>query len=129
MTRVAIAHLVADLPTQYPSWIEWFSRLGPLATVLTAVVALAVGVRTVRQRTEADRRDQWWKRAQWALDLALEPDADKQLVGFQVLRYLARSKLATFEELELLDAVAVPSFAEPANEIDVDEDVEENDVE
>jgi hypothetical protein len=70
------------------------------------MVALAVGFVTVRQRREADRRDQWWKRAQWALDLVMSPSESQSraAVGFAVLERLASSELARREELLVLEA-------------------------
>lgn len=87
-------------------WLHTLSLVGPIATGMAALVALTVGLFTLRQRQEADRRDQWWKRAQWALDLVLEPSEDegKATVGFAVLERLADSDLARKEELLILEA-------------------------
>ena len=78
--------------------------LAPFATLVVASVALFVGLRTVRQRDLADRRDQWWKRYQWATGLTLDPDEHLQDLGFRALELLAGSELAGQEEIELLDA-------------------------
>ncbi len=95
------AAVVAD-----SSLLHTLSQLGPVATGVAALVALAVGLVTVRQRREADRRDQWWKRAQWALDLVLSPSESepRAAVGFAVLERLAMSDLARREELLVLEA-------------------------
>lgn len=77
--------------------------LSPLATLVVATVALFVGLRTVRQRDRADRREQWWERARWATDLTLADDDHRRELGFDVLALLARSRLAAEEELDLLD--------------------------
>lgn len=77
--------------------------LAPLATLVVASVALFVGLRTVRQRDLADRRDQWWKRYQWATDLTLDPDVHRRDLGLRVLELLAASRLAGSEEIDLLD--------------------------
>ena len=77
--------------------------LGPLATLVVASVALYVGLRTVRQRDRADRRDQWWKRMQWATDLTLSDDLHRQELGYAAIDLLGRSSLAGHEELALLD--------------------------
>ena len=86
--------------------LHTLSQLGPVATGLAALVALAVGLVTVLQRREADRRDQWWKRAQWALDLVLSPSESepRAAVGFAVLERVAASGLARHEELLVLEA-------------------------
>lgn len=78
------------------------AALSPLATLVVASVALVVGLRTLRQRDRADRRDQWWERARWAADLTLDDDEHRRELG-QVLGTLARSELAGPEEVDLVD--------------------------
>jgi len=85
--------------------------MGPLATALAALIALIVGIITVRQRITADRHDHWWKRAQWALDLTLHPDVDKQLVGYRALGWLATSKLASRKDLDFIDVATEEPLA------------------
>lgn len=94
--------------------LETVAQLGPVATALTAIVALIVGIGTIRQRQQADaldaqaqRRDQWWQRTQWAIDRLYEPPEDRQLVSWRILGTLAESELAGPEELAILRAVAV----------------------
>ena len=79
------------------------SDLAPVATLVVASVALFVGLRTIRQRDLADRRDQWWKRYQWATDLTLAEDVHRRDLGLRVLELLAASRLAGEEEIDLLD--------------------------
>ena len=79
-------------------------ELAPVATLVVATVALYVGLRTIRQRDLADRREQWWERFRWATDLATGEDEDDRLLGLDVLELLADSRLAGPEELDLLEA-------------------------
>lgn len=83
-------------------WLGALSLLGPVATGAAAIVALAVGIATVRQRDRADRREQWWRRAEWALGLTLSDDREQMSQGYAVLAFLARSDLATRDEQGLL---------------------------
>ena len=78
-------------------------ELAPIATLVVATVALYVGLRTIRQRDLADRRDQWWKRFVWAYELTLAEDEQRRALGLEALELLARSRLAEAEEIELLD--------------------------
>jgi hypothetical protein len=80
------------------------AALAPLATLGVVLVAYLA----YRQRSWADRRDQWWKRAQWAIDAALD-DADphRRLAGLKVLVQLIGSDLATAEDADLMSALAV----------------------
>jgi hypothetical protein len=95
-------------------WWQVLGALGPLAILLTGLVAALISYLVLRQRTNADAleliqktradsRAEWWRRTQWALDRALEPDEDVKALGLGALAVLAQSELASAEELELLD--------------------------
>lgn len=80
------------------------AAVAPLATFGVVVVAYL----TYRQKSHADRRDQWWKRAQWGIDSALnDADPQRRLAGIKVLVQLIGSDLATAEDAELMSALAV----------------------
>ncbi|GIG36571.1 hypothetical protein [Cellulomonas pakistanensis] len=87
-------------------WLGALSLLGPVATGAAAVVALVVGIATVRQRDRADRREQWWRRAEWALGLTLSDDWEAVRRGYAVLDHLVGSDLATADERGLLRAAS-----------------------
>jgi hypothetical protein len=86
-------------------------ELAPIATLVVATVALYVGLRTIRQRDLADRRDQWWKRFVWANELTLAQDEQARALGLETLELLARSSLAGPEEIELLDVGMTAALA------------------
>ncbi|MCU1517418.1 MAG: hypothetical protein JWQ75_2139 [Pseudarthrobacter sp.] len=80
------------------------AAVAPLATFGVVLVAYL----TYRQRAHADRRDQWWKRAQWGIDSALnDADPQRRLAGMKVLVQLIGSDLATAEDADLMSALAV----------------------
>jgi hypothetical protein len=83
-------------------WLDALARLGPAATGVAALVALAVGIATVRQRDRADQRDQWWERARWALETTTAADDETARRGWAVLRHLYDSDLASGDEQGLL---------------------------
>ena len=89
--------------------VEW----QPVATVASALLVLAAALLTVRQRDRADRKDQWWKRTQWALDLVLTGDEHARVLGMSVLQQQVESTLADEEDLELLAAPALWSIDLP----------------
>lgn len=107
--------------------------LQPLATVLAAALALTGAGLLVRQgraaahqraeadrltldqRDAADRKEQWWSRTQWALELSFsDVDAEREL-AYEVLAQQGASTLADEEDLALLEAVAVLSYGEPVD--------------
>ena len=77
------------------------------AVALTAALAALYGVRsTVRQKELSDRRAEWWRRATWALDKTASGTEYDQLIGWQVLRCLLASELATPTESAIIEALA-----------------------
>ncbi len=95
-------------------WWQVVAALGPLAVLLTGLVAALISILVLRQRTQADAleliqkthadsRAEWWRRTQWALDRALDADENTKALGLAALAVLAQSELASTEELELLD--------------------------
>jgi hypothetical protein len=85
-----------------PDWLRYAAAFAPL---LAAVIAGWIAWRTLAQRRQADRRDQWWKRTQWAIDLAMDRDFSRAIVGLVALKHLAASDLCTREDYELLDKI------------------------
>ncbi len=88
-------------------WVgEWLKSpgFGGLAAVVAAGVAFIGVSRTVKAQREAARRQQWWERARWALDLTLDQESSTRVVGFEVLDALANSEYAEEHEAEVIDA-------------------------
>jgi hypothetical protein len=95
---------VLEAPPASPAqWWELVAALSPAAILLAGVLAGIVGLLTLRQKSLADRRAEWWRRAQWALDASLSDSAARAAMGVNVLEVLAVSDLATDDELEILD--------------------------
>lgn len=81
------------------------AELGPVATSLTALVALNVGVVTVAQKRVADARAAWWSRAQWALERSMEESVRSRVIGQLTLAHLVHSDLVTADDLALIEAI------------------------
>lgn len=79
---------------------------GVLATALGTAVAFMVGVITVRQKSKADRRAEWWRRAQWAIDHATSDREEAVEVGLISMTHLIESTLATDEDIRLVRELA-----------------------
>jgi hypothetical protein len=99
---------------QQPEWWNVLEALGPLATLLAAAVAGFIAWQALKQRSLADRRSEWWSRAQWALDASLSADMERKATGLGVLALLAKSHLATDEEIEILATAAIRPLQEAA---------------
>lgn len=88
-----------------PEWLQYVAAFAPLSTLLAALIAGWIAWRTLAQRREADRRDQWWQRTQWAISLAMDPDFSRAVVGLIALKHLAASDLCTGEDYQMLDKI------------------------
>jgi hypothetical protein len=98
--------------SQDVGWWEVLGALSPLATLLAATIAGTIAWQALKQRSLADRRAEWWGRAQWALNAALSGDPALKETGLGILGILATSSLATNEEIEILGVAAVQPLAE-----------------
>ena len=76
---------------QQSEWWNVLEALGPLATLLAAAVAGFIAWQALKERSLADRRSEWWSRAQWALDASLSADMERKATGLGVLALLAKS--------------------------------------
>jgi len=94
------------------NWLgEWLSSpgFGGLAAVVAAAIAYRGVRRTVGQQQEAARKQQWWDRARWALDLTQDDDNEvARLVGLEGLEALAESEYAEQHEAEVISAAVAP---------------------
>lgn len=98
--------------SQDVAWWEVLGALSPLATLLAAAIAGTIAWQALKQRSLADRRGEWWGRAQWALNAALSEDPALKETGLGILGILATSSLATDEEIEILSVAAVEPLAQ-----------------
>ncbi|MEO6529445.1 MAG: hypothetical protein ABI563_05780 [Specibacter sp.] len=85
-------------------WVPW-TAWGSYAGLVVAAVAFIVGLRTLKQKREADAKSEWWRRAQWALEATSSEDTIMYSYGTEMLALLTKSKLTDVEDRGLLDAV------------------------
>lgn len=126
-------------------WWEIVGALGPFAILLAAGIAATVAGMSLRQKSIADQlalaqksaadsRSEWWRRAQWALDTAMSADTVQRALGNAILSVLAGSELASAEELAIFDIAwkSVPRVAnagEPPHRVDYADHGDDNGVE
>lgn len=93
-------------PTDLPQWLGMIRAaglgLGPLLTFAAALIAAKIAHRAYRQRKEADERAEWWRRVQWALEYASDPDAEKVRIGLRALNHLVDSSLANDDDKDMV---------------------------
>ena len=88
---------------------------GGLAALVAAIIAFRAARNSVRnsaeqarqdrdQRNRADRKAQWWARAQWALNLTVSGSTEQATVGYRVLHSLGSSEWAEEHEADVIAA-------------------------
>lgn len=101
-------------------WFSDWSRtagFGGAAAIVAATIAYFAATQNARRQERADRKAQWWARAQWALDLTLHKDEHAQEVGFRVLAALSESEWAGEHEAGVIAAATGPALeSEPSTE-------------
>jgi hypothetical protein len=87
----------------------WATVLVGTLTVAGAGVAAWIGAgrttEATRQRENAAAREEWFRRLQWAAQLALSTDELTRAAGLSLLGVLAGSPLAGAAELDMLSAL------------------------
>lgn len=95
------------------TWGTWLtsSGFGGTAAVVAACIAFLAASRSVRGQRETARKQQWWDRARWALDLTLSEDRVHRIVGLEVLDALGASDFAAEHEFDVVQAAIQPTLA------------------
>lgn len=110
--------------------VEWnWTVLADVAVGAAALAAAIGGVATLMQRTRADQRAEWWKRAERCGDYLVDGDADteddKYRLGVGLLRALELDDSRTGRrETEYLSALGAAATLDPIDP-DVDNEGEE----
>ena len=96
-------------------WLDVISRFAP---VFAAVLVLIGVYFTIRQKDRTDRKEQWWKRVQWAADAVMTTDTRHRCIGMSALTALiSTADVMSTDDAGLLqaiiDQVDLSSFADP----------------
>lgn len=91
---------------------EWVRSpgFGGFAAVVAALIAVGGVWLNARSQRAGTRKQQWWERAHWALDLTLSDRPADREVGFAVLEALAESEWAAEHEADVIEAATEPSL-------------------
>lgn len=108
-----------DMPSGPAQW--WGRVTAPQATLLAALGVGVVGGVTILQKLRNDRRDQWWKRAQWAIDHTLDEEERSQIVGWAAIAELSARGPATRQDRLLLRQVVDAVLDDAADAGDIDD--------
>lgn len=95
--------MVEWLHTWFFAWAQ-SPGFGGVAALIAASIAYAAARRQTTINRLSQRKEQWWKRAEWALNLSLSDDSDERTVGFRVLESLSTSEWAAEHEGDVIAA-------------------------
>jgi len=81
-------------------FLEWARSpgFGGATAVVAAVIAFVGAWRQLVLQRQSQRKEHWWKRAEWALNLTIDPRPEVRDVGHTVLEALAASEWANEHE-------------------------------
>ncbi|RFA15580.1 hypothetical protein B7R22_06410 [Subtercola boreus] len=93
---------------------EWIRSPGfaGSAAVVAAVIAFTTARKDRRQKERAERKAQWWSRAEWALNQVTDRDDFTAQIGLNVLDALGNSEWAGEHEGDVIAAATAPFLSE-----------------
>ena len=115
-TFAALARYLGTALAATLDWLrEWLLSpgFGGAAAVLAAVIAFFAARRQAEVNRIAGRKEQWWKRAEWALNLTLSDKSENRIVGLDTLDALSRSEWAAEHEGDVIAAATEWALGEP----------------
>lgn len=98
----------------FGEWLKvWMSVVADLVTVVALIGAFFGWKSIAGKRLEAEKaremarrkREAWWRRVQWGIELATSADPNRQYMGIQALQQFALGELTTPEDLKLMEAL------------------------
>lgn len=72
--------------------------------VVASGLAFSAAMLSLRQKAAHDRRDAWWKRAQWAIDHGLSTHSESRFVGTEAMQVLAQEPTTSASDMKVLDS-------------------------
>lgn len=90
---------------ELPAWLQIAIAVGPVGLLLVGLVGSGVAYSSYRQRRHADRRAEWWRRVQFAVEMALSDDPETSRVGAELLGALGTIDEATSKDTRLLKQI------------------------
>lgn len=95
-----------DMLTVVPllTWGQWLTSpgFGGSAAVVAAVITFVGVRRAAAVQRENARRDQWWDRLKWAVDLALSDDEATANAGLEAMRAITETEGFDDDELNFI---------------------------
>lgn len=102
----AVSSIDVLIHGQPAEWWQVVAALTPFAASLALVFALIALCRlTAAPALRSQRRAEWWSRAEWAMDMALDDKPDRRKAGLALLEQLSTYRFVDKEDALLLGQV------------------------
>jgi hypothetical protein len=75
-------------------------------TLIVGSFATIGALATWQQRYQADRRSEWWRRTQWAIERTFSNNETEGVLGWNLLAAQVGSSLATRDDADVVQVVA-----------------------
>jgi hypothetical protein len=111
----AVSSIDVVIHAEPGEWWQVLPALTPLAALLALVFALifALCLLTAAPAAGSGRRAEWWSRAEWAMDLALDDKPERRKAGLALLEQLSTDRFVGKEDALLVAQVRALVLGNP----------------
>ena len=88
------------------------------ATLIVGGLAAAGVIVTSQQKNRPDRRSEWWRRTTWAFERTFSDNDAQARLGWSILYTLTWSKLATVDDIDIVQVIAEHAAIDDVGEED-----------
>lgn len=104
----AVSSIDVVIHAEPAEWWQVVAALTPLAALLILVfVVLTLCRSTTAPAAGSERRAEWWSRAEWAMNMALDDKPERRKVGLAVLDQLSTDRSVRKEDAQIVDQAKV----------------------
>lgn len=99
----AVSSIDVVIHAEPAEWWQVVAALTPLTALLVLVfVVLTLYRSTTEPAAGSERRAEWWSRAEWAMDMALDDKPERRKVGLAVLDQLSTDRFVGKEDAHIV---------------------------
>lgn len=99
----AVSSIDVIIHAEPAEWWQVVAALTPLAALLVLMfVVLTLCRSTTAPAAGLDRHAEWWSRAEWAMDMALDDKPERRKVGLAILDQLSTDRFVGKEDAQIV---------------------------
>lgn len=114
----AVGGIDVVIHAEHAAWWQVVAAFAPLAAALALVFGLLVWCRlTTEPAAGSGRRAEWWSRAEWAINMALDDNTGRRKAGLALLEQLSTDRLVGKEDAHLIAQVRALLLENPRSSV------------